>query len=494
MGQTENRNGAYHAGGRYGEQTGRSVPEDCAEQPDSGDIGKAFSGLSAEEGLHRAVEPRDMVLNSKVRDSSSKIIFDNHMLCSQFLRDYVDLPYLKNVKPEDIEDVSDQYVTLFAEERNSDRVKRVRIRAEGTPFFLVSLIEHKTQPDYNVCMQIFRYMVHIWDTYEKEAESVRRGMAKRSDFLYPPILPIIYYEGAREWKVPLDFRSRVREGENFGRYIPDFEYYLVPLRDYSNEALMAKKDEISLVMLVNKLQTVEDIENFRRLPGGEIESILRHSPQQMVDTIAEMLQAFLLKINVPVSETEQLTDRVRKKKMGELFADMEKIDIQAERQKMAFARKQLDEERKQMEERWEEVEKQQKQVEEQRKQAEEQRKQAEEQRKQAEEQQKQVEEQQKQVEEQRKQAEEQRKQAEEQQKQVEEQQKQVEEQRKQVEEQQKQIEETKRQAELTEENSIKSIIGLCRELGTSKEAAARKLMEKKGLNQETALEKTTLYW
>ena len=170
-------------------------------------------------GLHRAVEPRDMVLNSKVRDSSSKIIFDNHMLCSQFLRDYVDLPYLKNVKPEDIEDVSDQYVTLFAEERNSDRVKRVRIRAEGTPFFLVSLIEHKTQPDYNVCMQIFRYMVHIWDTYEKEAESVRRGMAKRSDFLYPPILPIIYYEGAREWKVPLDFRSRVREGENFGRYI-----------------------------------------------------------------------------------------------------------------------------------------------------------------------------------------------------------------------------------------------------------------------------------
>ena len=85
----------------------------------------------APAGLHKAASPKQMVLNSQVRDSSSKIIFDNHILCSQFLRDYVNLPYLKDVRPEDIEDVSEQYVTLFAEERNSDRVKRVHI---GGPF------------------------------------------------------------------------------------------------------------------------------------------------------------------------------------------------------------------------------------------------------------------------------------------------------------------------------------------------------------------------
>ena len=57
------------------------------------------------QGLHKAASPKQMVLNSQVRDSSSKIIFDNHILCSQFLRDYVNLPYLKDVRPEDIEDV-----------------------------------------------------------------------------------------------------------------------------------------------------------------------------------------------------------------------------------------------------------------------------------------------------------------------------------------------------------------------------------------------------
>ena len=186
-------------------------------------------------------------------------------------------------------------------------------------------------------------MVYIWEAYEKEAEGIQKGMARREDFRYPPILPIIYYEGASQWNVPRDFRSRIREGSTFGRYLPDFEYYLVPLRDYSNEMLMEKKDEISLVMMINKLQTVEDIENFRRLPAKEIDAILEDSPEQLVETIAKVLKAFLLKMNVPVPETERLADKVREKKMGELFADMDKIDIQAERRNTASEKQRADE-------------------------------------------------------------------------------------------------------------------------------------------------------
>lgn len=299
--------------------------------------------VPATQALHKVAEPKDIVLNSQVRDSGGKVIFDDHTLCSQFLRDYVDLPYMKGIRPEDIEDVSEQYVTLFAEERNSDRVKRVHVGGGKDPFFLVSLIEHKTAPDYNVCMQVFRYMVYIWETYEKEAESIQKGMAKREDFLYPPILPIIYYEGAKSWNVPRDFRSRIREGSIFEKYLPNFEYYLVPLRDYSNEMLMEKKDEISLVMMINKLQTAEDIVNFRQLPGKEIEEILKDSPEHLVNIIANVLRAFLLKMNVPVPETERLTDKVREKKMGELFENMEKMDIQAERRNTALEKQRADE-------------------------------------------------------------------------------------------------------------------------------------------------------
>lgn len=90
--------------------------------------------------------------NSKVKDSSSKIIFGEPHLCSQFLRGYVNIPLLKDVQPEDIEDVTQQYLHIFAEERNSDVVKKVHLKGNETPFYLVSLIEHKSQIDYNVIM------------------------------------------------------------------------------------------------------------------------------------------------------------------------------------------------------------------------------------------------------------------------------------------------------------------------------------------------------
>ncbi len=58
-------------------------------------------------------------------------------------------------------------------------VKRVRMKNNETPFYLISLIEHKSNVDYNVVMQVFRYMAFIWEDYEKEAERQQTGISKR---------------------------------------------------------------------------------------------------------------------------------------------------------------------------------------------------------------------------------------------------------------------------------------------------------------------------
>ena len=63
-----------------------------------------------------------------------------------------------------------------------------------------------------------------------------------------------------------------------------------------------------------------------------------------------MLRAFLRKENVPEEETETLVGKVKEKKMGELFANMDKMDIQAERRKTAEAVKRAEEAEKRAEE------------------------------------------------------------------------------------------------------------------------------------------------
>ena len=70
-------------------------------------------------------------------DNSFKLIFGDHRLFSDFLRDFINIDLLKGVKPEDIEDLSERFLPLFQEGRDADTVKRINLN--GPPPFSSSL-------------------------------------------------------------------------------------------------------------------------------------------------------------------------------------------------------------------------------------------------------------------------------------------------------------------------------------------------------------------
>ena len=265
----------------------------------------------------KTTSQKSQISNSKPHDSSSKLIFGNAELCSQFLRNYMDIPLLKNVRAEDIEDITERYVPMFTEERNSDTVKRVKI-SENNIFYFVSLIEHKTKVDYNVSMQMLRYMVYIWEDYEKEMEWKKKGVSKTKDFRYPPILPIVYYEGSRTWTTPCNFKDRIFFDEAFEPFTPKFFYKLVQLNTYSVEELVGKNDELSLLMLINRLQNSSE---FRKLdlPKDYLKNLSDHSTDELLDIIARVTTSMLRHLELPENEVAEFTEQVKERKMAELF-------------------------------------------------------------------------------------------------------------------------------------------------------------------------------
>ena len=315
-------------------------------------------------------ENRTTINNPQRKDSSSKLIFGDNILCSQFLRDYADMEILRNIQPEDIVDVSERYVPLYSTERDSDTVKRVNIgkyvqieNNENTldlPLFIVSLVEHKTKVEYNVAMQILRYMIHIWEDYEKEMNKKYHLISARKDFRYPPILPIVYYEGKRRWTAPLDLADRIFCKELLGDYLPHFKYQMVGLHDYSNEELLDRGDEISLAMLINKIEGVEDMEAFRRLPDERMDEILRDTPEYLLDIMEKLLRALLYSMNLEQDEAEITVSKIKERKMARLFENVT-FDFQEEKRKMREATEQADrfcvEMQKKMEKMEKEVEK-----------------------------------------------------------------------------------------------------------------------------------------
>lgn len=311
-------------------------------------------------------------------DVSSKRIFGNHTLCAQFLRDYSGLPMFANVQPEDIEDVTERYHLFREVELQSDTVKKVHVRGqadgETQDIYILSLIEHKSSVDYDVTMQILKYMVCIWENEaaenqmetenraeteeypeapgkmreEKTSRRVRRN--KQKAFRYPPIYPIVYYEGSGEWTAARSLKERILFGDLFAAYIPNFTYRLVRAQDYSNAELLSKEDAISLLMLLNKIQQAKDFEEIKDISPKRLNGIMQRVPVDAAEIIAAAVRSLCSRLNLTSEETTDFVKKVEGGNMGYLWENMEKMDIQLERRNTAEQRQRAEEAEKRAEE------------------------------------------------------------------------------------------------------------------------------------------------
>ena len=263
----------------------------------------------------------------QILDANNRTILKDPLLCCQFLNGYVDIPAFKDIQPEDIQDETEKYQAYLGIQFESDTVKKVKVKGEKMPFYVISLVEHKGNVYYNVSMQLLKYLVCIWDEYGKEMK--RKGVSiDGADFKYPPIIPIVYYEGMSNWTADMHFKDRVYMSELFEEYIPDFTYKLVDVHSFSNEELLGHNDEMSLLMFINKVQSAEDFDEFFHSERDKIDAIIKNAPERIIQIISSVMWNLCMKINIPTNEAEECVNMIRGRRMGQWFENMEVFDVQ----------------------------------------------------------------------------------------------------------------------------------------------------------------------
>lgn len=271
-----------------------------------------------------------IVKNTKVKDNGAKLIFSDPVLCADFLRGYTDIEMLKNVQPEDIEDISERFLPMWQEGRDSDSVKRISL-GNGVSLFVIAIIEHQSKVYYDMSFKLLRYMVMVLTDYEQEQERLNPGSTKRKEFKYPPIIPIVYYEGTETWSAVKNFGERVYFNDTLGKYIPSFDYEVVSLSSYSQNELIQKKDVLSLIMLINQLRSSEDFKRLKDIPEEYFEHLEQNTPEYLLQLISKIIAVFLYRINVPRKEVEAFTDQVERREFTMLFDSFEAYDVQETR-------------------------------------------------------------------------------------------------------------------------------------------------------------------
>lgn len=272
-----------------------------------------------------------VVHNRRTSDNAAKLMFGDPILCAEFLRSYVDIDLLKDIRPEDIEDISERFLPLWQEGRDSDSVKKISIN--GMSLFLITIIEHQSKVCYDMAFRMLRYIVMVLTDYAEEQERVEKGSTGRKNFKYPPILPIVYYEGTQEWTAVRNFKDKVYFYDIFGKYIPSFEYIMVPLSGYSEKELLAKKDELSLVMLINKLRNSSDFKHLKHIPKEYFENLSQNTPEYLLKVIGKIIAVLLYKLNIPRKEVEKFTDLIERREFDMMFDCFEAYDVQETRRR-----------------------------------------------------------------------------------------------------------------------------------------------------------------
>ena len=179
--------------------------------------------------------------------------------------------------------------------------------------------------------RILRYIVFIWTDYAAQQEKLHKGITKSKAFLYPPILPIVYYEGTSTWSAPLNFKDRVFLNNVLGDYIPSFNYLVVPLNKYSKQDLIEKNDELSLIFLINQLQNSSEFHTLKDIPKEYTEHLTENTPDYLLKIIGKVIAVLLHKLNIPDEEVYEVTDQITRRKFSMMFDNFQAYDVQETR-------------------------------------------------------------------------------------------------------------------------------------------------------------------
>lgn len=170
-------------------------------------------------------------------DQFFKRLLEQPGAAGALLRERLPPEIAKLLGPDEPVLVPGSFVDRELREYRTDRLYRVRLR-DGREAYLYVLIEHKSNPDPRIGLQLLGYMAQGWLSWDK-----REGKASDGSLRPLPLLfPLVVYHGAAEWGVPLTFAGGLDPvDETIRPYVLDFRYSLADIGKIDDAGLSRQK-------------------------------------------------------------------------------------------------------------------------------------------------------------------------------------------------------------------------------------------------------------
>lgn len=175
-------------------------------------------------------------------DKLIKTILSDKDEAAKVINKYLNL----QVMPEQLEKYISSYITKDFRTKESDIVYKMK---DKKIFFL---IEHQSTIDRKMPYRLYEYSSAIM------RESIDKKEENKKDYLYPKVISIVIYTGSKKWDIKTSLEEVQEKLEGYEDTIGT--YKLIDVNSYEEEELLKDKLMTSKIMLIDRQQEKERIE------------------------------------------------------------------------------------------------------------------------------------------------------------------------------------------------------------------------------------------
>jgi predicted transposase/invertase (TIGR01784 family) len=241
-------------------------------------------------------------------DSFFKTLLEQPRTAGALLRERLPKEIVELLAPGEPELVDGTFIDPEFRETRTDRLYRMKLQ-DGGELYVYCVLEHKSEPDYRVPLQLLGYLTMGWQRFDRDANG--RGKL-------PPVIALVVYHGKSQWAGPRSFGEMVNASPAVQRRMLNFPFEVLDLGPIPDAELSLDHDLRAGLMALKyvKVRPGELLEALVRV----LESLNRASPAVVEVTLRYIVEVYpvdeatlseALKRAMPEKEEEMLSIAAR---------------------------------------------------------------------------------------------------------------------------------------------------------------------------------------
>ena len=237
-------------------------------------------------------------------DRGYKLLFSFYQIFQQLMEGYVAEPWTAQLDYTQSQRIDKTFIMEGFEKQESDILFKVPLLGESDKnIFLYVLIEHQSTVDFNMPFRILSYLVAVWREFYNNQDP---NKVRQKEFRFPPVFPIVLYNGKEKWTASSSMREIVDQGIRFGEFTPNVRYHLIDIPRLNPEDLEKNGNSLAGAFLLEGDISAKD---FKGVLKKALLYILKDATEEVAKAFKEWI-LYLFSKNITEAELDQIVQEI----------------------------------------------------------------------------------------------------------------------------------------------------------------------------------------